>query len=278
MNKDQLKEQVQSLSTEEKKELFKDIFSSIDTVRNTIYSSMEPIYKAVEPIAEAISNFNQSVIEPFQSTVNSILSWFKNIDWQKVNETYDANAKFCNEITQQLESKNIDISILQELNLSQAAELYISSNQCGLTFTDLIEDSIQLFDKFEYNKAQLYMNIIIKRKNQTADNTVNLLNIDLSYVENLKYSEKIIAELVELALREYEKNNISLDDEEKKLLNVLQNRFLDNKELGKILGLQLKEVEESCKKMREKFNIDYFEDDNVKRHLLISLAKRIVIK
>ncbi|MDD3014319.1 MAG: hypothetical protein PHC34_11505, partial [Candidatus Gastranaerophilales bacterium] len=170
MDKDKFKEQLKLLSDEEKKELFQDIYNSIDAVRNSINTSMEPVYKAMEPLTTAISNFNQSIIEPFiksepfQNTVNSILNWFKNIDWQKVSETFEANSKFCDEITQQLEAANIDICILNKFDLSQIAELYIVSNQYGLTFTDLIQDNLQLFDKFEYEKAQIYLNIIKIRK------------------------------------------------------------------------------------------------------------------
>ena len=285
MDRDKLKELVKSLSIENKKEMLQEIYNSLDNVRNSIQSSMEPVYKAVEPIAEAVSNFNQSVIEPFiksesfQNTVNSILSWFRNIDWQKVSETYNLNALFCNEIKEQLQTKNIDTAILSPFNLSQLAELYITSNQCGLMFVDLIEDNIQLFGNFEYEKAQTYLNIITKRKAQSLDNAPKALNIDSSYVENLKYSEKNIRELIELALRDYDKSNISLNDQEKKLLTSLkQNSFLENKDIARILELQLPEVETLCETIRKKLNIDYFEDDNVKRQLLISMAKNITLK
>jgi|GEM_PF-2985927 len=285
MDKEKFKEQVKSLSEEEKKELFQDLYNSFETFRNSFHTSMEPVYKAVEPLAAAISNFNQSVIEPFiksesfQNTVNSVLSWFRNIDWQKVSETFEANSKFCDEITEQLESKNIDICILNKFDLSQIAELYIASNQYGLTLADLIEDNIQLFGKFEYEKAQTYLDIIKRRKIQIADNSTGILNINDNFVENLKYSEKNMVELIQLALKEYEKNNISLLEEEKKVLNALkQNRYAKNKDLGKILGYQPQEIEEMCISIRKKFNIDYFDDDNVKRNLLISLAKNVTFE
>jgi hypothetical protein len=217
--------------------------------------------------------------ESFQNTVNSILSWFKNIDWLKVSQTLDINSKFCDEIIQQLEAKNIDISLLNEFNLSQIAELYIASNQAGLTFSDLIEDNIQLFGKFESVKAQAYLDIINKRKNQVLENAGTNLNVNEGFVENLKYSENNIAGLIELALKEYEKNNIFLEDKEIRLLNAYKlNKFVQIKDLTKILAYQPKEIEELSAGIRKKFNIDYFDDDNVKRNLLISLAKNIVIK
>jgi len=285
MDIEKFKEKIKLLSEAEKKELFQDLYNSIDIVRASIQNSMEPVYKAVEPLASAISNFNQSIIESFivksesfQNTINSMLNWFKNIDWQRVRETYEINSKFCDEVLNQLESKNLDSKILNDFNISQIAELYLVSDQCGLTFSDLIEDNMQLFGQFEYNKAQVYLDIIKKRKNQSINND-NSLNIDEGFVENLKYSEKNIAELVGLALREYEKSDIVLQEEDKKLLNTLkQNKFLKDKELARIFGCSTDEIATLCAKVRKEFNIDYFDDDNVKRSLLVNLAKNITIK
>jgi hypothetical protein len=285
MDIDKLKEQFKSLSDEDKKEFFKDIHNSIGSIRNSIYNSMEPVYKAMEPIAAAISSFNQSIIDSFikseslQNTVNTLLNWFRNIDWQKVSETLNVNSKFCDEVIQQLEANNIDINLIADFDLSQIAELYIALNECGLTFTDLIEDNLQLFNEFKYEKAQIYINIIKKRKKQITENTPKVSYINDSFVENLKYSEKIITELVQLAIREYDKGNITLSEEDKKLLIALkQNRYLTNTELGKILGYQPSEIESICVNTRKLFNIDYFDDDIVKRNLLTCLARNIVIK
>jgi len=284
MDKEKFKDLVKTLTDEEKRELFQDLYNSFEAFRNSFNSKMEPVYKAVEPIASAISNFNQTVIEPFiksesfQNTVNSIMYWLRNIDWQKVSDTFETNSKFCDEINEQLQTRNIDTSILSKFELSQIAELYIASDQNGLTFADMIEDNLQLFNQFDYENAQTYLNIINKRKNQTAGNPLKTLNVNETFVENLKYSEKNITELIGLALRESEKNTVSLLDEEKKVLNTLkQNRYAKDKELARILNYQPHEIEEMCANIRKKFNIDYFDDDNVKRNMLTCLATKIEI-
>jgi len=238
-------------------------------------------------IGDMISNFSETftkseAFQNFEKTKNYIRNamseLINNVDWQRVRRAYQFNIKILNEILRQLKEKNLDY-ILKNIDTSQAIELYILSYECGLTFADMVEDNLKLFETFEYEKAIKYLSTLNKRKKQITSNNLKPLNAGYELLNDIKYSDENIRPFIICTLEDYEKGKIPLNNEEKILLRHLkQNGYLKNKQLASLMNYRERGIEEICKKIRIKFNLDYVEDRKIKRHLLIMLAKYIEIE
>jgi len=207
-------------------------------------------------------------------TLAAGFEWSKNL--QRTTESIQKAYEILETAQKELAERNIDIEIITELELSELFQLCSLSGKLGLSFADIVEDSLKLFDCVSYEKAVTYLELINRRKNQVIKNEVESFTIDNNFPKNLKCFKESIGAYIKIKLVEYEKGEIKLKNEEKNLLRALKkNRYISNKELTKTLGYSERGVEELCAKIRHKFEMDSIDEKTVKRQALVELAKYI---
>lgn len=234
-------------------------------------------------LLSAIMRIPQS--EAYKKFVNNIKiidknlsDWVKSVDWEQISKNIKALSKLTNDIQEQLKERNIDFNTICDLDAIDLIELYSRSYDVGIHFGDMVEDNLKLFKSFEYTNALIYLDIIEKRQNQIAENKQKPTVIDDDNLKKLKYIGVDFENVLKVALIEYENGTIHISDVEKTLLKQLKdNSYLTNKNLAEILGYTDRGIEDICRRIREKFYINDSDDTNIKRKLLITLAKQIKI-
>jgi len=198
------------------------------------------------------------------------------IDLQKVTDSLQKTYKILEAAQKELNERNIDTETVLNLPIVEFVNLYSLSGKSGLSFADVVEDSLKLFGNVTYEQAVTYLELLNSRKKQVIKNEVESFPIDDNFPENLKCFEESIGAYIKIKLEEYEKGELKLKNEEKNLLRALKNnRYISNKELAKTLDYSERGVEELCAKIRRKFEIDFIEDKTAKRQVLVELAKYI---
>lgn len=224
--------------------------------------------------------FNPSSLNQFQAfnEVNKNLAagfeLTKNL--QRITDSIDKTYKIIEAVQKELNERNIDIEIIVELEIVELFKLYSLSGKSGLSFADIVEDSLKLFGNVSYQQAVKYLELLNSRKVQIIKTDLKFENFDDISDEDLEYSEKYTESQVVKKLKEHAKAEIKLKEEEKNLLRCFKNnKFLSNKELAQRMKYSERGIEELCAKIRRKFDLDFLEERNTKRQLLIALARLI---
>lgn len=246
-------------------EIFKPL--PILTWQNKLNNILNPSYlKQIRDIEEVNKKLNASF--------NGINNFY--IDLQRVTDSLHKTYKIIEAAQKELNDRNIDTETVLNLPIVQLVNLYSLSGKSGLSFADLVEDSLKLFGNVTYEQAVTYLELLNSRKKQVIKNEVKSLTIDDNLPEDLKCFEESIRYYIEIKLMEYEKGEINLKNEEKNLLRALKkNRYISNKELAKTLDYSERGIEELCAKIRRKFEMDFIEKKTSKRQALVELARYI---
>lgn len=197
-------------------------------------------------------------------------------DLKRITDSLNETYKIIEAAQKELNERNIDTETVLNLPIVEFVNLYSLSGKSGLSFADVVEDSLKLFGNVTYEQAVTYLELLNSRKNQVIKNEVKSFTIDNNLTKNLKCFEESIGAYIKIKLEEYEKGEINLKNEEKNLLRALKkNRYISNKELAKTLDYSERGVEELCARIRRKFEMDSIEDKNAKRQALVELANYI---
>lgn len=197
-------------------------------------------------------------------------------DLKRINDSLQKTYKTIKAAQKELNERNIDIEIIADLEISELFKLYSLSGKSGLSFADIVEDSLKLFGNVSYEQAVTYLELLNSRKDQIIKNDLKSINLNDNSNEDLDYSLKYTESQVVKKLKEHSKGEIKLKEEEKNLLRHLKNnKFLSNKDLALKMDYSERGIEELCAKIRRKFDLDFIEHKNTKRQLLIALAQHI---
>jgi len=197
-------------------------------------------------------------------------------DFQRISDSLHKTYKIIEASQKELNERNIDTETVLNLPIVEFVNLYSLSGKSGLSFADVVEDSLKLFGNVTYEQAVTYLELLNSRKKQVIKNEVESFPLDANLTENLKCFEESIGAYIKIKLEEYKKGEINLKNEEKNLLRALKkNRYISNKELAKTLDYSERGVEELCAKVRRNFEMDFIEKKTAKRQALVELAKYI---
>jgi DNA-binding CsgD family transcriptional regulator len=210
-----------------------------------------------------------------QKQLKQFVHKLNQIDWQNVSDTLKINADISENILAELERKQIDSSVLDDISFSEMLELYVLSTQQNLPFGELLQDSLDLFKNMDYDASKTYLRLLDKRRDRTIYDLKAQLPADV--LVKLKTHDAYINELFHAAVKNYTEGKISLSETERKILQALKDRWLTNKELAKRLNYSERTVEASCAKIRERFGLDYLTDKNSKRLVVIELAQFLTL-
>ena len=222
------------------------------------------------------SALNSKEMKAFEKQVNAFVHKLNQIDWQKAEEHFKINADISENILAELERKQIDSSLLDDITFSEMLELYVLSAQQNLPFGELLEDSLDLFKKMDYDASKTYLSLLDKRRDRTIYDLKAQLPADL--LEKLKTPDAYINGLFEAAVKNYTEGKISLSETERKILQALKkDRWLTNEKLSKEVHYSKRTVEAKCANIRERFGLDYLTDKNSKRLAVIYLAQLLTL-
>jgi hypothetical protein len=99
------------------------------------------------------------MMRAFEDWVNESLRKIKPIDFIKALRALKTNADISANILAELSRKNIKSSVLSDISFPEVQELYVLSTQQNLPFGELIEDSLKLFAKMEYESSKTYLEL-----------------------------------------------------------------------------------------------------------------------
>lgn len=225
----------------------------------------------VQKIASAL---NSKEMKAFEKQVNAFVHKLNQIDWQKAEEHFKINADISESILAELDRKEIDSSVLDGISFPEAVELYVLSTQQNLPFGELLQDSLDLFKKVDYDASKTYLSLLDKRRDRTIYDLKAQLPADV--LVKLKTHDAYINELFEAAVKNYTEGKISLSETERKILKAFKNSsWLTNKALAEHIFCSERTIETNCAKIRERFGLDYLTDKNSKRRVVIDLAQRL---
>jgi DNA-binding CsgD family transcriptional regulator len=223
----------------------------------------------IEKIESVLSS---KKMKTFEKQVNAFVHKLHQIDWQKVSDTLKTNADISENILAELERKQIDSSLLDDISFPEMLELYVLSTQQNLPFGELIEDSLDLFNEVDYDASKTYLRLLDKRSARTMDD-LKKVQLPADLLEKLKTPDAYIKELLEVAIKNYAEGKISLSETEQKILKAFKNSsWLTNKALAEHIFCSERTIENNCAKIRERFGLDYLKDKNSKRRVVIDLA------
>ena len=237
----------------------------------------------IENLSKKITDFFESeetkkAITSLQEFADNVVTALSNVDWEQVSLHYKITSQIVDNIPKELEERQIDISVMDGITLPQALEMYELALKQNITFGDLVEDNLKLFNGFYYHNALNYLNILEKRKNRSIKD-LNFIDTDFNLVEHIKGQESIILDGLNNALIQYKNGEIKLNDNEKNIIEAFKyNPCLKNKHLAKKLDYSESQIEKICADLRAKFNMDYFNDKTTKRISLILLSLYIQFK
>jgi DNA-binding CsgD family transcriptional regulator len=210
-----------------------------------------------------------------QKQLKQFVHKLNQIDWQNVSDTLKINADISENILAEIERKQIDSSLLDDISFPEMLELYVLSTQQNLPFGELLQDSLDLFKKMDYDASKTYLRLLDKRRDRTIYDLKAQLPADV--LVKLKTHDAYINELFHAAVKNHTEGKISLSETERKILQALKDRWLTNKELAKRLNYSERTVEASCAKIRERFGLDYLKGKNSKRLVVIELAQLLTL-
>lgn len=223
------------------------------------------------------SVLNSKKMKAFEKQVNAFVHKLNQIDWQNVSDTLKINADISENILAELERKQIDSLVLDGITFPEMLELYVLSTQQNLPFGELLEDSLDLFKKVDYDASKTYLRLLDKRRDRTMDD-LKKVQLPADLLEKLKTYDAYINDLFEAAVKNYTEGKISLSETERKILQALKkNRLLTNEKLSKEVHYSERTVEAYCAKIRERFGLDYLKGKNSKRHVVIDLAQVLTL-
>jgi len=251
------------------------------------------IQKAIQPfvdIRKAVNSLN--LLGKFNNVLNPLgIKLFQDLeeanktlaagfelanDLQRIADSLQKTYKIIEAVQKELAERNIGTETIAALEIPELFRLYSLSGKYGLSFADIAEDSLKLYGNVSYEQALTYLERLNSRKDQIIKNDLKSVNFDDNSNKNLEYSLKYTESQVINKLKEYAKGEIKLREEEKTLLRYLnKNKFLSNKDLAQKMDYSERGIEELCAKIRRKFDLDFIEDKNAKRQLLIDLAQHI---
>lgn len=257
-----------------------------DKENNEIQKAIQPFVdfrKAVNSL-NWLPKFNNIFYPSYLKQTNSLVEFNKKLaagfaftnDLQRITDTLHRTYKIIEAVQKELSERNIDVETIAELEIPELFRLYSLSDKSGLSFADIVEDSLKLFGNVSYEQAVTYLELLNSRKDQIIKNDLKSINLNDNSNEDLDYSLKYTESQVVKKLKEHSKGEIKLKEEEKNLLRHLKNnKFLSNKDLALKMDYSERGIEELCAKIRRKFDLDFIEHKNTKRQLLIALAQHI---
>lgn len=228
-------------------------------------------------IIQKIESFLRSQeMRSLQKQLKQFVHKLNQIDWQKVSDTLKTNADISENILAELERKQIDSSVLDDISFPEMLELYVLSTQQNLPFGELIEDSLDLFKKVDYDASKTYLRLLDKRRDRTIYDLKAQLPADV--LVKLKTDDAYTKDLFQVAVKHFEEGKISLSETERRILKALKkNRWLTNEKLSKEVHYSERTVEAHCAKIRERFGLDDLKDKNSKRLVVIELAQVLTL-
>ena len=177
------------------------------------------------------SALNSKEMKAFEKQVNAFVHKLNQIDWQNAEEHFKINADISESILAELDRKEIDSSVLDGISFPEAVELYVLSTQQNLPFGELLQDSLDLFKKVDYDASKRYLSLLDKRRDRTIYDLKAQLPADM--LVKLKTHNAYINELFEAAVKNYTEGKISLSETERKILKAFKNSsWLTNKALA----------------------------------------------
>lgn len=223
--------------------------------------------------------FKESPFVKSIQVARTTFEWLNDINrLQKTIASMQQSSKVFDSIIKELEQRNINTEVIGRLKLSEILKLYNLSNETGLTFADMAEDNLQTVGELKYEQAVSYLECINRRKGQIVKNDIKNFKVEEKFIEHLEYIEDSSGSQIKSKIEAYERGEIDLTEREKKILAAFKkNQFLTNKHLADMFGYSVRNIEEICRKIREKFEIDFVEDKLIKRTLLTNLAKYITL-
>ena len=223
------------------------------------------------------SALNSKEVKAFEKQVNAFVHKLNQIDWQKAEEHFKINADISESILAELDRKQIDSSVLDGISFPEVLELYVLSTQQNLPFGELLEDSLDLFKKVNYDASKTYLRVLKKRSTRTIED-LKEVKLPADVLVKLKTHDAYIKELFQVAVQNYTEGKISLPETERKILKALKkNRWLTNKALAEQLNYSERTIEANCSKIRERFGLDDLKDKNSKRRIVIDLAQFLTL-
>jgi DNA-binding CsgD family transcriptional regulator len=227
----------------------------------------------IEKIESVLSS---KKMKAFVKQVNAFVHKLNQIDWQNVSDTLKINADISENILAEIERKQIDSSLLDDITFPEMLELYVLSAQQNLPFGELLQDSLDLFKKMDYDASKTYLRLLDKRRDRTIYDLKAQLPADV--LVKLKTHDAYINELFHAAVKNHTEGKISLSETERKILQALKkNRLLTNEKLSKEVHYSERTVEAYCAKIRERFGLDYLKGKNSKRLVVIELAQFLTL-
>ncbi len=212
-----------------------------------------------------------------QTQLKQFVHKLNQIDWQNALDTLKINADISENILAEIERKQIDSSLLDDITFSEMLELYVLSAQQNLPFGELLEDSLDLFKKMDYEASKTYLGLLDKRRDRTMDD-LKKVQFPADVLVKLKTDDAYIKELFQVAVKNYTEGKISLPEAEQKILKAFKNSiWLTNKALAAQLNYSKRTIEKNCANIRELFGLDYLTDKNSKRLVVIYLAQVLTL-
>lgn len=241
----------------------------------TFFNYMDNIIKGVATFLN--SEKTRSFVINFKTGMKKLRTKINETNWYELIENFQTNSQIADNIEKELKERQIDMSVMEEINISQALELYVKATEQNLTFVDLVEDNLNLFGKFEYNNAIKYLIMLAKRKDRTVKD-LQVDSVKLNILEKLDKYDKEVQEYIKTSVSKYNCGEIKFNDIEKTILKKLKNNiFLKNKKIAKDCNFSERCIENNCANIREKFGLDFLSDKNDKRLSLIFLAQYLQI-
>jgi DNA-binding CsgD family transcriptional regulator len=221
------------------------------------------------------SPVKSEMMRAFEDWVNESLSKIKLIDFIKALRALKTNADTSANILAELSRKNINSSVFSDISFPEVQKLYFLCTQQNLPFGELLEDSLKLFEKLEYESSKTYLELLNKRQDRTLYD-LKEAHLPADLLEKIKTSDIYTQELFQAAIQNYTNGTISLSETEQKILKALKkNRWLTNKKVSKQVHCSERTVESNCAKIRERFGLDHLPDKNSKRQWVIELAQKL---
>jgi transcriptional antiterminator len=225
----------------------------------------------IEKIESVLSS---KKMKTFEKQVNAFVHKLHQIDWQNAEEHFKINADISESILAELDRKQIDSSVLDGISFPEVVELYVLSTQQNLPFGELLQDSLDLFKKVDYDASKTYLRLLDKRSTRTMDDLKAQLPADV--LVKLKTHDAYIKDLFQVAVKNYTEGKISLPEAERKILQALKkSSWLTNKALAEHIFCSERTIENNCAKIRERFGLDYLKDKNSKRRVVVDLAQKL---
>lgn len=219
---------------------------------------------------------NSKEMKAFEKQANAFVHKLNQIDWQNAEEHFKINADISESILAELDRKQIDSLVLDGISFPEVVELYVLSTQQNLPFGELLQDSLDLFKKVDYDASKTYLRLLDKRSTRTMDDLKAQLPADV--LVKLKTHDAYIKDLFQVAVKHFEEGKISLSETERRILKALKkNRWLTNEKLSKEVHYSERTVEAHCAKIRERFGLDDLKDKNSKRLVVIELAQVLTL-